>query len=262
MRDIQYEWLSQYLSVVREPRPDAIYSVDAQLLTDQEQIKLLLLEYKRQIHGSQIDVAGTYFASSWRTVCAAMIYMTAMTDVRLDLSPANLNIQIDCGNGYPQLLFVLKSATELAWPTGERTEWQRNSMEQFYRSLQPIMSAISAVTGLPLSQLWGQIPLGAEYYVNLLSGLFDEEQHREHLLEAYGALTKHIDCSYFGLKRNPFDVKEIWLDDPYKLGEQTRMKPTCCLAYLTGDGYCYTCPKLSNQDRQERYQEIRSAYSQ
>ena len=262
MRDIQYEWLSHYLSVVREPRPDAIYSVDAQLLTDQEQIKLLLLEYQRQIHGSKIDVAGTYFASSWRTVCAATIYMTAMTDVRLDLSPTNLNIQIDCGNEYPQLLFVLKSATELAWPTGERTEWQRNSMEQFYRSLQPVMSAISAVTGLPLSQLWGQIPLGAEYYVNLLSGLFDEEQHREQLLEAYGALTKHIDCSCFDLKRNPFDVKEIWLDDPYQPGELTRMKPTCCLAYLAGDGYCYTCPKLSKQDRQKRYQEIQSVYSQ
>ena len=51
------------LSIVREPRPDAIYNVDAQLLTDQEQIKLFLLEYQRHIHGSKIDVAGTYFAS-------------------------------------------------------------------------------------------------------------------------------------------------------------------------------------------------------
>lgn len=259
---IQYEWLAQYLGIVTEPSSDAVYTIDGERFTDREQAADFLREYQRQLNGTKLDVAGTYFASSWRTVCAAMIYMIAITETRLDLMPANLVIQMDCGNGYPQLRFVLKSAAELPWPKQDSSEWRQDLIGQFYQSLQPIMSTIAAVTHLPLTQLWGQIPLGAEYYVNYMGGLLDDEQLREQLLADYNCLTKDIDSRWFGLKRNPFDMKEIWLDDPYQPGEQMRMKPTCCLAYQTGHGYCYGCPKLSKQDRQAKYEEIRTACSE
>ena len=256
---IDYELLEQQLGIVTKKRQDALLTMPAAELTDREPMESFLKLSREQIKGRDIQVAATYFAATWRALCTAMQYMLSAAPGRLCFSLENLTIQVVLVNDFPWVYFVLNDPGEAPWPQGERNAWRENELGGFYaEALRPVMENIAAVSGVPLTQLWGQIRLGVQYYIRAIAGKLEDEALRSRLMEDYGYLAKELPAAWFGLKRNPFNVKEVLLDDPYRPGEKTPMKPTCCLAYRTdtGHGYCYGCPKLTKQEREAKRLEI------
>lgn len=259
--NIDYELLEQQLGIVTQEQTDALLTIPADQLFSHEGMRPFLEEYQKLIKGLDIQVAGTYFAASWRVVCAALQYMLSLEcGGGVHFLPRNLTIQIKEVLNYPRTFFVLKDLENLTWSEeGERTALRESVIRTFYQDgLRPIMETIASVTKLPLTQVWGQIPLGLSYYVELISAKLEDDLQRSRMREDYEFLTKELPADCFGLKRSPFDIKEIWVDSPHRPGEKTRMKPTCCLAYRTdtGHGYCYTCPKLSKEEREAKRLEI------
>lgn len=256
---MDYQLLEQQLGIVTLKRPDALFTLPATALLDRAQMLSFLELYREQIKGLVLQVSATYFATSWRVVCAALQYMVSVTPARLDFSLENLTIQLVPVNGFPWVYFVLNDKAERPWPVGGPSSWRISGLGRFYgETLLPVMEGIAAVSGLPMAQLWGQLPLGVQFYVRALAGRLENEGLRSRLLEEY-ELVKQLPAEEFGLKRNPYRIKEVFLDDPYRPGEKTPMKPTCCLAYrtATGHGYCYSCPKLTKTEREAKYAEIR-----
>ncbi len=262
MKNIDYELLDQALSIVTEERAEALFTMPAEDLSNREQTETLLKVYQEQIKGQDIQVAATYYAACWRVIPAAMLYMVSGCRGGVDFSLTNLIIQIDIVNEYPRIFFVLKDTTEHPWPTRNYTEWREEVLGAFVQdTLRPVMETASAVSRLPVTQLWGQMPLGVEFYLDYLGKQMGDSSVIEPFMEQYAFFSKLLEAKWFGLKRNPFDLKEIWIDDPYRPGEMTRMKPTCCLAYRTdtGHGYCYGCPKLSKADREVKRSKLVAA---
>ncbi|WP_059041626.1 (2Fe-2S)-binding protein [Paenibacillus rubinfantis] len=256
---IDYQLLEQQLGIVIQKRTDALFTMPAVKLLDREQLVSFLELYQEQIKGLDLQVSATYFATSWRVVCAALQYMVSVTPGRLHFSLENLTIQLVMVNGFPWVYFVLDDKSAHPWPAGERSSVRGNELGRFYGEvLRPLMESIAAVSGLPIAQLWGQLPLGVQFYVNAIAGRLESEALRSRLMEDYEQV-KQMPGEAFGLKRNPYQIKEVLLDDPYRPGEKSPMKPTCCLAYRTdsGHGYCYGCPKLSKSEREAKYAEIR-----
>ncbi|MUG87932.1 hypothetical protein GNP92_16435 [Paenibacillus timonensis] len=256
---LDYQLLEQQLGIVTQNRTDALFTMPAAKLLDRGQLVSFLELYQEKIKGLDLQVSATYFATSWRVVCAALQYMVSVTASRIQISLENLTIQLVMVNGFPWVYFVLNDQAEQPWPAGDRTFWQRGELCRFYGEvLRPVMERIAAVSGLPVAQLWGQLPLGVQFYVRSLADRLEDDILRSRLLEDY-ELVKQVSAEEFGLKRNPYLVKEVLLDDPYRPGEKSPMKPTCCLAYRTetDHGYCYGCPKLSKSEREAKYAEIR-----
>ncbi|RCX19178.1 hypothetical protein DFP94_105195 [Fontibacillus phaseoli] len=260
--NIDFGLLDRALSVVTEKRENALLTIPAEMLPDREQAERLLTFYQEQIKGRDIQVAATYYAACWRVIPAAILYMISSCEGSVDWSLKNLIIQIDIVNGYPRFFFVLKDSAENPWPSKEREEWRGEVLGSFVRdTLRPVLETAAAISGLPVAQLWGQMPLGVEFYLDYMGNQIENPSCKEIFKAQYAYLARILDAAWFGLKRNPFDLKEIWINDPYRPGEQTRMKPTCCLAYRTdtGHGYCYGCPKLSKSDREAKRKEIMAA---
>ncbi|MNN16956.1 hypothetical protein D3C81_1301180 [compost metagenome] len=190
--------------------------------------------------------------------------MIGVADRWLSFSPENLTIQVRVVNNYPFLFFVVKDSQELSWPEGEKSEWREEWLGRFYQqTIAPVFACISNITGLPLGQVWAQIPLGIEYYVKHINSILEEETHQEELMEQYHFLIRELDPSWFGLHRNPFNINWKWIDDPRREGGKVPMKPTCCLAYRTdtGHGYCYSCPKMTKEQREDKRQQMIAASS-
>lgn len=256
---IDYQLLEQQLGIVTHKRTDALFTMPAAKLLDRGQLVAFLELYQEKIKGLDLQVSATYFATSWRVVCAALQYMVSVTPGRLHFALDNLTIQLVMVNGFPWVYFVLNDTAEQPWSAGDRSPWRVNELSRFYGEvLRPVMESIAAVSGLTVAQLWGQLPLGVQFYVNAIAGRLDDETSRSRLMEDY-ELVRQMPGEAFGLRRNPYQIKEILLDDPYRPGEKSPMKPTCCLAYRTdsGHGYCYGCPKLSKSEREAKYAEIR-----
>lgn len=258
--NIDYQLLEQQLGIVTQKRTDALFTMPAVMLLDQAQLISFLEFYQEKIKGLDLQVSASYFATSWRVVCAALQYMVSVTPGKLHFSLENLTIQLVMVNGFPWVYFVLNDKREQPWPVGDGSSSRRKELGRFYGEvLRPVMESISAVSGLPVNQLWGQLPLGVQFYVRSIAGHLEDESARSQLLEDC-ELVNQMAPEEFGLKRNPYQIKKIWLDDPYRPGEKSQMKPTCCLAYRTetGHGYCYGCPKLSKSEREAKYAEIRA----
>ncbi|MCK8488188.1 hypothetical protein M0651_13485 [Paenibacillus sp. MBLB2552] len=257
--NMDYQLLEQQLGIVTQNRTDALFTIPAAKLLDRAQLISFLELYQEKIKGLDLQVSATYFATSWRVVCAALQYMVSITSSRLQFTLENITIQLVMVNGFPWVYFVLNDNAEQPWPAGDRSLWSGVELRRFYGEvLRPVMESIAAVSGLPVAQLWGQLPLGVQFYVGAIAGRLEDEALRSRLMEDY-ELVKQMSAEEFGLKRNPYQIKEVLLDDPYRPGEKSAMKPTCCLAYRTetGHGYCYGCPKLSKSEREAKYAEIR-----
>lgn len=255
---IDYQFLEQQCHVVRGNKEQAIYTIQGENLLDRQWLERLLTMYQAEINGLDIQVAATYFAASWRVLCTAMQYMVSITHSRLNFQLDNLTLQIVPVHQFPTIFFVVQDDTESAWPNGETSLWGEERLGSFYKeTLRPVLEAAANVARLPVTQLWGQLPLGITYYLKQLANKLESEEQRERLWADHEAL-KTISTDWFGVKRNPFALKEILVDSPYSPGEKIPLKPTCCLAYRTetGLGYCYSCPRLNKQQREQKRDEL------
>ncbi|WP_055106143.1 (2Fe-2S)-binding protein [Paenibacillus ihumii] len=255
---IDYSLLEQQCYVVREPRDQAIYTIEGKAFLDRNRTERFLTMYQSEIKGLDIQVAATYFAASWRVLCAAVQYMVSLTSPRLNLHLENLTLQVVRVNEFPMIFFVLGEDSEIAWPGGKAGEWQEQQLGSFYKeTLRPVMESAAEVSKLPVTQLWGQLPLGIAYYIKQMANKLDSAEHRAKL-QADHESVKEMSAEWFGIKRNPFAIKQVLVDHPYSPGEKMPLKPTCCLAYRTstGLGYCYSCPKLTKQQREEKRMEL------
>lgn len=260
--NIDYALLNQALYVVTEEDADALLTVPGEHLAEPEGMQAFLSHYMNMIKGRDLQVAAAYFASSCRTLLTARLYFMTACEGSPDLSLRNLTVEIRMANNYPCIFFVIGDLAMKSWPAVQDDAWRQETAGLWLEStLRPVMEAAAKVSGLPVQQLWGQMPLGVEFYLDYLGKMTGGSSCHERLVEQMAFLAKDVHASRFGLSRNPFDLKAVWLDDPYRPGNKTRMKPTCCLAYRTdsGHGYCYGCPKLTKAERAEKYHEITRA---
>ncbi|AZK48885.1 (2Fe-2S)-binding protein [Paenibacillus lentus] len=255
---IDYQFLEQQCHVIGDCREQAIYTIAGLDFLDRQRAERFLTLYQAEIKGLDIQVAATYFAASWRVLCTALQYMVSLTSSRLNFNLENLTLQIVPVRQFPTIFFVLHSSSELTWPEGEASEWREAQLGSFYKeTLRPVMETAAQVSGLPVTQLWGQLPLGVTYYLRQLANQLETEEQRNQLRTNYEYL-RTISPDWFGIRRNPFVLKEILVDNPYSPGEKMPLKPTCCLAYRTdtGLGYCYSCPKLTKKQREQKRAEL------
>lgn len=255
---VEAQMLEQQLGIVMKQRTDALFTIPAASLLDREQLTAFLEFYRKQIKGRDLQVAATYFASSWRVICAVLHYALAAAPGKFRFSLDQLTVQIVMVNQFPWVYYVMNAESGESWPLRKHQGVEELELTAFYSEvLRPVFERLAAVSGLPVTQLWGQLPLGVQYYVHALASQVESAEQRSRLLDKYER-GKQLPGESFGLKRNPYLIKEIKLDDPYRPGEKTTMKPTCCLAYRTeGDhGYCYGCPKLSKTEREAKRQSI------
>ncbi|GIP21846.1 (2Fe-2S)-binding protein [Paenibacillus sp. J22TS3] len=257
------DWLEQYVHIVGGEPGGVITRVSASAFLEDDMAVSFLREFQKEITGHDLQVASTYFISSWRALCALQQYIVTLSDTWLDFSLSNIELLLCRKNGYPAIMFKLSEPAEQPWPYPLPHERFREDMiTRFYsETLRPLAEVLARVSGLPAAQIWGQLPLGVSYYVNLISGRLEREPDRVRLQEEYERLTGELQPSAFGLSLNPYRIKKKMIDDPYHPGGQMTMKPTCCLAYRTdsGNGYCYSCPKLTRQQREEKAAAIMAA---
>ncbi|WP_100400217.1 hypothetical protein [Bacillus sp. FJAT-44742] len=126
-------------------------------------------------------------------------------------------------------------------------------IQYFYqRVLSPVFQQWSAIAGLPNRELWGQLYYQVPHFLELASAR--ESDRVKHLLEKDWNYIKNGDPGKFFLeKQSPlhFHIRPIL--NPVD-NSTTYTKPVCCLNYKRAkQPYCYKCPRLTPEQRQEFY---------
>lgn len=138
-------------------------------------------------------------------------------------------------------------------PEIQREMFVETKLRDLFTNFQPVFQSVSQISGLSIQQTWGL--LTNSYYNHLIKWL---ETHKENeKIECDAKLLKSLDSAIFGLKRNPYDVSFRYVNSWWEPTEPVRVKTACCMSYLKSEGhYCYSCPKLSSEERVERGKQL------
>lgn len=235
---------------------EPVFSIPGLRLATPEGMNSLLETYGPLISALDIQVPAAYFCGSLVSLGIALQTAISGGDRAVDLSLENIMVEIHVGQ-YPVVAFRLRE-----WRTEEapvdpaaRSGWLEQAYAAFYGlTMRLLIEAAAAASNSPVGSLWGRLPGRYDYYIKALKdGL--EKEHAEsgtRLAADYGALLG-LPASVFGRARHPLDVKIRKITSLTDPGGTVAMRSACCLYYRTEGGhYCYTCPKLKEEDRAAR----------
>ena len=254
MSAIRYDHLESKFAFTRAGRSDADVSVNAADLLHKDSMDEFLRLYAGRIKALEPAAAAAGFCTWFRIVPAIQQYAVSVCDTALDLSLSNISIELYWKDGWNWVSFKCGEPKEIGWSSGPREKWREEGLTWFYRDqVRPLVESVSASSGTNLGLLWGQFPPGFHYYVDQFLKEAEDEARRSIIEDDYRFLTQGLNGAVFGRKRNPFDVKVRWIDNPWNPGQPMRMKTSCCMFYRTEGGtMCYACPKMTDAEREER----------
>ncbi|GAE26332.1 hypothetical protein JCM9140_2383 [Halalkalibacter wakoensis JCM 9140] len=126
-------------------------------------------------------------------------------------------------------------------------------LSHFFADLKPVFERVAESSGLSIQHIWGLV---ANAYYNRLEAWVALNERS--VLEKHDSL-KHLTPEVFNLKRNPFLLTFRYVESWKDPASQIKIKGTCCLSYLKGEGtYCYSCPKLTKEQRKNKGEQLRS----
>ncbi|WP_134749093.1 IucA/IucC family C-terminal-domain containing protein [Paenibacillus athensensis] len=232
-------------------------------LTDPEAMRRWLETYASIIRAQETQVAATYFSGFLRAAALSFQYAMSIWNEALPLTLDRLTVRLveQGGRRYPILQLDKPQSEPGPTRIDERRHWRQIRLEALYgQTLRPLIDAMSQAAGISAGQLWSQLVIGGYYYLqDALQTADGDSVLQARIRSDYRFLTEELASETFGRKTNPFAVKLRFVEDVKNPAEQIPLKAACCLYYKTDGGtYCYTCPKLNDEQRAQRLAELRA----
>ncbi|WP_226002575.1 hypothetical protein [Paenibacillus sp. BJ-4] len=263
MRPLDYDQLEQLAKIVTDTPEDAVYSGPVAEWLEPEKARSVLEYYGELLRAEDLLTSAVYLVNQLRGLVFAQHFMVSLCERRLDLSISNLRFHICYEGKSPSISLQVIDPTELDNTRQDEEEHSSEQAQQALRDfyslhLRPILEALASVGGVSMGQMWGQFPLTLLYFKDRVQPTLTDPLDVKRFEQDFDYVTRELEGEVFGRKRNPYTVRLVELDNPYRPGENTYMKPSCCQYYKTGGGqrYCYACPRMSASEREERRREV------
>jgi len=251
---VNFQQLEEQFFVTLDEPDKVLLAIPATELQHEVKLAHLLDTYGSLIHTTERAVAAALFLSWYAGICAAMQKTLYQGDeMMLDLSLSNVIVQLALKDDYPVFSFRIREQRFIPVPPMEQDKgWRKHMLRSFYSSeVTPIIQVLSQQLPMNASSLWGQIMNVLQEQLDGELGEVRDEDSRMSIASQFRVLTHDVDASAFGLRKNPFNRQQRFVAHPNHPDQRIPLKMSCCLAYrLEADfGYCYTCPRLKEQDR-------------
>jgi ferric iron reductase protein FhuF len=260
--EADFEQLEKLFPICLQDREDVIFSQSVAELLQEGSMARLLNTYGPLIKSLKSAATAISFCGWFISVAVALQYSISVRNRAPDFSPQNLVVQLYKADERYGFAFKINRWTEQTAPvqSKDRALWRNRMLAQFYAStVRPLVEALSDATEIQPAKLWGQFPSAFLYYVDKWYEMDVDPEIKERIRVDYQSLVEELDGEVFGHRKNPFDVKIRWIESLETPDESVRMKCTCCLYYcLEGGDYCYTCPRLNEEERAARRAQYRA----
>lgn len=259
MQNIQSE-LEQF-GLYTTPPEGTLYSFSALELTDDEVMSAFIQCYGPRMKALDHKAVAAYFANWLANVAFSLQYSLSIHQAALDINLSNLWVHLVPSDGYCRIAFSIKEWVIEQAPSDQmnREVWLNDIFTRFYHdTTRPLLRLMSEISGLAISEVWGQLPTKFNYYMETFEKKINDCNELTRLSEDYRYLVNDLPAEVFGLSRNPFRVTVRKIEDLADPGQTIQMRNRCCYYYLTdGGAYCYSCPRLKEEERSTRRLEYR-----
>ncbi|WP_284639238.1 IucA/IucC family C-terminal-domain containing protein [Paenibacillus silviterrae] len=186
-------------------------------------------------------VTGSLWVKRYCSLIAGAFYAFSRWDALLNLSFTHLSVSLN-GSG---LQFTLPEGC-LTYEGSHEEKRDYFIRHVFYEHTEPLFARVSELMGIDRPTLWATLSYLLAYYMEAPS-------HREEDPE----LQARIQDDYLFIADK---VEEISVDfravpSPIDANERILIRSKCCWSFcLPGeDRYCYTCPRITDERRMEKY---------
>ncbi|MGG1597240.1 hypothetical protein [Paenibacillus naphthalenovorans] len=225
-----------------------------------EEMSRFIRIYTEALKGSHIDVGGMFFIAWVAQVCSALQYTVSCHQAALNLHLDQLELQLRHHSDGPALAFRADSCVGTPCPADNREEWLSAIFHHWYiGQVKPLIASVSEAAGIPTAQLWAQLVTRLYYTIDVMIGEAEDEETRSRIKDDFAVLVHRIGPRIFEKKNNLLDLNFKMVESPADPDRLLRVKAACCLYYKTEKAcgnYCFTCPKLSDKDREEKRRKL------
>ncbi|QYR22220.1 (2Fe-2S)-binding protein [Paenibacillus sp. sptzw28] len=207
--------------------------------------------YAKALKAKDLTPAATYFASWLQGLCSAAQSMMSLSGSSMNWSLSNWSLLMYRRGDYTVLAFLPTFPNIIQAAEENRDLWRSNLLGLLFGgTVRPLIEIMTLETGLNSGHLWALLATGMYNHKCRIQSFQQPDSLLFNQVQSDWDYIQEMEGSVFGRQSNPLAVKFRMVYDPRNPGEKLPVKASCCLAYLTeGHGYCYTCPKLTADQR-------------
>lgn len=131
----------------------------------------------------------------------------------------------------------------------------KQALARYYaEQVTPLFLRFSEIAGVRVKELWGQVYHAVPYFIHLAK-VTEEKETEKALEQSWQDVLAFEDGKIFGRSKPPFSFRCMEIPNPAG-EEKIYTKPTCCLAFKGSNSYCYRCPRMKKEERNEKYEKL------
>ncbi len=230
--------------------PTTPLQVEAIHLLDDRRGRAFVKEVGKALQSPNAVVSASIFLKRYLALVTGALYSMTFHNHGLNIGLENLVLTAE--DSWKTVSFSLKTPEGLGYHTGERSEWREKIVRHISNdNLQPLITALSAQTGVSPNLLWSHAAYSIHHYYRTWMKEAETDALLQRIEEDFLYLKEIEDPQMFGsCEKNPIGTTFIEVAHPAKPGELVRLRNNCCLAHSLPKGKCcYTCPKLDEEER-------------
>ncbi|MCP8968704.1 IucA/IucC family C-terminal-domain containing protein [Ectobacillus ponti] len=134
---------------------------------------------------------------------------------------------------------------------GDRNEWREQVVQRlFSQHIAVMIDALSKATRLPCATMWSHVA----FYMHVMYRTWLQEEMdegvRARIRDDFQYL-QSLPSQWFDGTCNPLCMSFCTVKHPCR-EEDVLLRKACCLNYKTSKGACYTCPRLTEEERLQK----------
>lgn|GEM_PF-6060731 len=224
-------------------------------------LEQMFKDYAKVLDTSNTKVVGSFWSSWYLWFFSAYFYEMSLHDQVFDISLDNIAIQYEGKNFIFQLLNP--SRTIKLGEDESREEWRKKVIRSLFANhIKPVFDETAKLTKIDQATMWGNTSSSLQYLYERMISEFEEVSIKDKLEKDLQYMIREAEAEVIGGEsKNPLDIQFSYVPDPEEEGKMLRVKHRCCLHFLLHNGkgsYCYTCPTLSDEAREERRKQLQS----
>lgn len=252
--------VKMYFHVSPEGAQQPIYELPASRLLEDEPLNELLSFTGRQVHAASLALPASFVGTSLCKLALIQLLFAAQYNRLIDLSLDNLVYQVEPHDDHAHLGYKIVQVRSAVIPSGEREAFLKSHWERFFaQSITPAIEKMADASGLKPDAIWQQFGGQLTYVKEFLAA---NEAYRP-LVEQFaadGRQLAELAPDLFRRRRNPFQHKPRYVENPLNPQEHWLMQSSCCMYDQREHGVkCYTCPRMTPAEREARKQDMLAA---
>ncbi len=256
-----FSLVKMYYHISPEGAEHPIYDIPATGFFDPTTLQEALQRSGETVQAISNALPASFIGTSLCKVSIVQLLFASIHNQLIDMYPDNINYQVEMHNDHAHLGYKINELRSIPVPTepeARKAFLLQHWAEYFTNFVTPAIEAIAAAGDLKPDAIWQQFSGQLKMTQDFIEAHMQMPQLTEQFLADGKLLAEFLDPALFNRRRNPYYLANPrYVENPYKPEEKWLIPSSCCLYDRRENGTkCYTCPRMTNDEREARKCEI------